>query len=84
MCHNFRLWHIDARHESLSFAFLLYFLLIQPSMIYFHFWYVILNRLRKGINILISTPGRLVDHIKSTKSLRFGRVHWMVLDEADR
>ncbi|XP_033614991.1 probable ATP-dependent RNA helicase DDX31 isoform X2 [Fukomys damarensis] len=41
-------------------------------------------RLRKGINILISTPGRLVDHIKSTKNIHFGRIQWLVLDEADR
>lgn len=41
-------------------------------------------RLRKGINILISTPGRLVDHIKNTKSVQFSNVHWLILDEADR
>ncbi|KAF4016783.1 hypothetical protein G4228_007807 [Cervus hanglu yarkandensis] len=41
-------------------------------------------RLRKGINILISTPGRLVDHIKSTKSIHFRQIRWLILDEADR
>ncbi|XP_047624733.1 probable ATP-dependent RNA helicase DDX31 isoform X3 [Phacochoerus africanus] len=41
-------------------------------------------RLRKGINILISTPGRLVDHIKSTKNMHFCRIRWLILDEADR
>ncbi|XP_041049918.1 probable ATP-dependent RNA helicase DDX31 [Carcharodon carcharias] len=41
-------------------------------------------RLRKGINILISTPGRLVDHIKNTKNICFARVQWFVVDEADR
>ncbi|XP_077416891.1 ATP-dependent DNA helicase DDX31 isoform X2 [Vanacampus margaritifer] len=41
-------------------------------------------RLRKGINILVSTPGRLVDHIKHTLSITFGAVRWLVLDEADR
>ncbi|XP_066466651.1 ATP-dependent DNA helicase DDX31 isoform X2 [Tiliqua scincoides] len=41
-------------------------------------------RLRKGINILIATPGRLVDHIKSTKCIHFRRVRWLILDEADR
>nr|XP_048287844.1 probable ATP-dependent RNA helicase DDX31 isoform X6 [Myodes glareolus] len=41
-------------------------------------------RLRKGINILISTPGRLVDHIKSTKNIHFSRIQWLVVDEADR
>ncbi|XP_068617070.1 ATP-dependent DNA helicase DDX31 [Brachionichthys hirsutus] len=41
-------------------------------------------RLRKGINILISTPGRLVDHIKHTLCIAFSAVRWLVLDEADR
>ncbi|XP_072488902.1 ATP-dependent DNA helicase DDX31 isoform X2 [Notamacropus eugenii] len=41
-------------------------------------------RLRKGINILISTPGRLVDHIKSTKNIHFSRIQWLIIDEADR
>ncbi|XP_034727901.1 probable ATP-dependent RNA helicase DDX31 isoform X1 [Etheostoma cragini] len=41
-------------------------------------------RLRKGINILVSTPGRLVDHIKNTLSIAFSAVRWLILDEADR
>uniref|UniRef100_A0A7N8Y9M0 ATP-dependent RNA helicase n=1 Tax=Mastacembelus armatus TaxID=205130 RepID=A0A7N8Y9M0_9TELE len=41
-------------------------------------------RLRKGINILVSTPGRLVDHIKHTLSIAFSAVRWLILDEADR
>lgn len=41
-------------------------------------------RLRKGINILVSTPGRLVDHIKNTLSIVFSSVRWLILDEADR
>ncbi|KAM3911348.1 ATP-dependent DNA helicase DDX31 [Leptodactylus fuscus] len=41
-------------------------------------------RLRKGINILISTPGRLVDHIRSTKSIHFNHTCWLIVDEADR
>ncbi|CAJ0940438.1 unnamed protein product [Ranitomeya imitator] len=41
-------------------------------------------RLRKGINILISTPGRLVDHIRSTKNIHFTHIRWLVVDEADR
>ncbi|XP_016334690.1 probable ATP-dependent RNA helicase DDX31, partial [Sinocyclocheilus anshuiensis] len=40
-------------------------------------------RLRKGINVLISTPGRLVDHIKNTLSIAFSAVRWLILDEAD-
>ncbi|KAM9256674.1 ATP-dependent DNA helicase DDX31 isoform 4-T4 [Cariama cristata] len=41
-------------------------------------------RLRKGINILISTPGRLVDHIKSTECIHFRCTQWLIIDEADR
>ncbi|XP_063752463.1 probable ATP-dependent RNA helicase DDX31 isoform X2 [Eleginops maclovinus] len=41
-------------------------------------------RLRKGINILVSTPGRLVDHIRNTLSIAFSSVRWLILDEADR
>ncbi|KAI4789182.1 hypothetical protein KUCAC02_035398, partial [Chaenocephalus aceratus] len=41
-------------------------------------------RLRKGINILVSTPGRLVDHIKNTLVIAFSSVRWLILDEADR
>ncbi|XP_011613587.1 probable ATP-dependent RNA helicase DDX31 isoform X1 [Takifugu rubripes] len=41
-------------------------------------------RLRKGINILVSTPGRLVDHIRNTLSIAFSAIRWLVVDEADR
>ena len=41
-------------------------------------------RIRKGVNILVSTPGRLLDHLSSTKNLNLGRLQWLVLDEADR
>lgn len=41
-------------------------------------------RLRKGVNILIATPGRLLDHIQNTDCLALNRVRWLILDEADR
>ncbi|KAL2127809.1 hypothetical protein VTI74DRAFT_10150 [Chaetomium olivicolor] len=41
-------------------------------------------RIRKGVNILIATPGRLVDHLDNTKVLNVGTVRWLVLDEGDR
>lgn len=41
-------------------------------------------RLRKGINILIATPGRLVDHLQNTEVLDVSNVRWVVLDEGDR
>ncbi|KAH6614239.1 ATP-dependent RNA helicase DBP7 [Boeremia exigua] len=41
-------------------------------------------RLRKGINILVATPGRLVDHLEHTEVLDVSNVRWLVLDEGDR
>ena len=41
-------------------------------------------RLRKGLNILVATPGRLVDHLDNTEALDVGNVRWLVLDEGDR
>jgi ATP-dependent RNA helicase DDX31/DBP7 len=41
-------------------------------------------RLRKGLNILVATPGRLVDHLSNTESLDISCVRWLVLDEGDR
>jgi len=45
-------------------------------------------RLRKGVNVLIATPGRLIDHLKHTKtlseSIEKSSPNWLVLDEADR
>ncbi|KAL9089422.1 MAG: hypothetical protein Q9165_005743 [Trypethelium subeluteriae] len=41
-------------------------------------------RLRKGINVLVATPGRLTDHLANTKVLDVSRVRWLVLDEGDR
>lgn len=40
-------------------------------------------RLRKGINILVATPGRLLDHLNTTESFYVGNLRWLVLDEAD-
>lgn len=41
-------------------------------------------RLRKGITILVSTPGRLLDHLKNTDSFQLPQLNWLVFDEADR
>lgn len=41
-------------------------------------------RIRNGITILISTPGRLCDHLLHTESLKLDKVEVFVLDEADR
>ncbi|KAJ3331007.1 ATP-dependent RNA helicase dbp7 [Blyttiomyces sp. JEL0837] len=41
-------------------------------------------RLRKGSTILVSTPGRLLDHMKTTRAFEIGNLRWLILDEADR
>lgn len=41
-------------------------------------------RIRKGVNFLIATPGRLSDHLQNTKVLKLSTVRWLVLDEGDR
>jgi len=41
-------------------------------------------RLRKGLNILVATPGRLADHLSNTEVLDVSQVRWLVLDEGDR
>jgi superfamily II DNA/RNA helicase len=39
--------------------------------------------LRRGVEILIATPGRLLDHVQQ-KTANLGQVQMLVLDEADR
>ncbi|KAJ7287862.1 P-loop containing nucleoside triphosphate hydrolase protein [Mycena rebaudengoi] len=41
-------------------------------------------RLRKGLPIIVSTPGRLLDHLQNTSSFNVAKCRWLVLDEADR
>lgn len=41
-------------------------------------------RLRKGLNILVATPGRLADHLEHTEVLDVSNVRWLVMDEGDR
>jgi ATP-dependent RNA helicase DDX31/DBP7 len=42
------------------------------------------DRLRKGISVLVATPGRLLDHIRNTRRFGYAYCEFLVLDEADR
>jgi len=42
------------------------------------------KRIKKGMNVLISTPGRLLEHLEKTKSFNYKYLRWLILDEADR
>ncbi|CAG9576606.1 DEAD-box helicase-like protein [Leishmania major strain Friedlin] len=41
-------------------------------------------RLRKGLPILVTTPGRLLDHLKTTASFTVAHAQTVIMDEADR
>merc|ERR1711998_141236 len=42
------------------------------------------ERLSLGVNLLVSTPGRLLDHLKTTKNFEYRNIAFMIIDEADR
>lgn len=42
-----------------------------------------LGQLRKGVHIVVGTPGRVIDHMKR-QTLNLNSVNFVVLDEADR
>mmetsp|Transcript_1367 Transcript_1367/g.3196 ORF Transcript_1367/g.3196 Transcript_1367/m.3196 type:complete len:710 (+) Transcript_1367:152-2281(+) len=42
------------------------------------------ERLAKGVNIVIATPGRLLDHLQNTKGFVYRNLLALVMDEADR
>ena len=42
-----------------------------------------IEQLRRGVEILVATPGRLLDHVQN-KTVMFGQTSILVLDEADR
>ncbi|EPS33359.1 ATP-dependent RNA helicase has1 [Penicillium oxalicum] len=42
------------------------------------------EKLVKGVNLLIATPGRLLDHLQNTQGFVFKNLKTLVIDEADR
>ncbi|KAK9372038.1 P-loop containing nucleoside triphosphate hydrolase protein [Lipomyces chichibuensis] len=42
------------------------------------------EKLAKGVNLLIATPGRLLDHLQNTQGFVFRNLKALVIDEADR
>jgi ATP-dependent RNA helicase DDX18/HAS1 len=42
------------------------------------------TRLARGINLLVGTPGRLLDHLRNTPNFVFTNLQMLVVDEADR
>ncbi|KAL9158858.1 hypothetical protein ABFS82_08G095800 [Erythranthe guttata] len=42
------------------------------------------ERIVKGVNILVATPGRLLDHLQNTKGFIYKNLKCLIIDEADR
>lgn len=42
------------------------------------------EKLAKGVNLIIATPGRLLDHLQNTQGFVFKNLRALVIDEADR
>ena len=42
------------------------------------------KKLANGVNIIVATPGRLLDHLQNTSEFMFRNLQCLVIDEADR
>ncbi|KAF9603122.1 hypothetical protein IFM89_033958 [Coptis chinensis] len=42
------------------------------------------ERLVKGVNLLVATPGRFLDHLQNTKGFIYKNLKCLIVDEADR
>ncbi|OMO51973.1 hypothetical protein CCACVL1_29470 [Corchorus capsularis] len=42
------------------------------------------ERIVKGVNLLVATPGRLLDHLQNTKRFIYKNLKCLMIDEADR
>ena len=43
-----------------------------------------IDKLEKGANIVVATPGRLLDHVLNTKNFIYKNLQCLIIDEADR
>lgn len=62
-----------SQHSQLRYAVLFGGVSIDPQK----------EQLRRGIEIVVATPGRLLDHVEQ-KTIQLNRVEILVMDEADR
>ncbi len=42
------------------------------------------DKLLKGVNLIVATPGRLLDHLQSTRGFNYRNLQMLIIDEADR
>ena len=42
------------------------------------------EKLSKGVNLIIATPGRLLDHLQNTQGFVYKNIKTLIIDEADR
>ena len=42
------------------------------------------EKIAKGINLIVATPGRLLDHLQNSPGFVYKNIKALVIDEADR
>ncbi|XP_033740782.1 ATP-dependent RNA helicase HAS1-like isoform X2 [Pecten maximus] len=42
------------------------------------------KKLSRGVNLIVATPGRLLDHLQNTPNFMFKNLQCLIIDEADR
>lgn len=42
------------------------------------------SKLVKGVNLIVSTPGRLMDHLQNTRGFEYTALECLIIDETDR
>lgn len=73
-----------AAQVETAFRALARFTSLRIGLVYGGVGYGLQNdSLRRGVDVLIATPGRLLDHLQR-RTLRLNLVQYLVLDEADR